>query len=244
MSQRIWGSGVALAPEPVVSSFVFLAGDGLVEWKPGEVLPGWRDLSSVRVPKARALSKHIPASPFCWTTQSHVVVESGLELDLLRELDRRAEVSWLVTQPMRLVFSDGTSHVPDLLEIRDDGVRVWDVRPQRRHDESFHKVAARTEAGCAAAGWEYAVFDDGSPVRRSNIRWLSCYAVSEALWSLDAVLSAVGSGRAGTIGELMDLFDGQLEILSALWHLVWRGDVVADLDVALTDETSLAVRPE
>ncbi|GAA4898860.1 hypothetical protein GCM10025789_16070 [Tessaracoccus lubricantis] len=77
------------------------------------------ELESVREPKVRASSRHIPSAPFCWTTQSRLAVESGLEHDLLRELDRDPEVSRLVAQPCRLLLTDG-AHVPDIMEVRGD----------------------------------------------------------------------------------------------------------------------------
>lgn len=241
MSQRIWGSGATLAPESVVSSFVFRLKGELVEWDWRDGPPPWRELETLREVKARALSRHIPASPFSWTTGSHLWVESGLEHDLIRELDRRQDVVWMVTQPCRLVLGGAGRHVPDVLEIRDDGVRLWDVRPVRRQDEAFSVKAARTLLACKELGIEYQVFDDAKPVRRGNLRWLSCYASAEGLWPLEVILTVLGDGRASTIEDLVDLFDADPRVLAGLWHLVWRGDVIVDLDRVITDQTQLSL---
>ncbi len=241
MSQRIWGSGAAPALESVVPIFVFRLGDELVEWDWAAGSPPWRELESVREPKARALSRHIPSSPFCWTTQTRLAVESGLEHDLLRELDRDPEVTWLVAQPCRLALRDGT-HVPDFLEVRDDQVRIWDVRPRRRQDLGFFQLAARTEIACGSVGLKYSVFDDGRPMRRQNLRWLGAYRLAEDLWPLDIVVNTIEGGRASTVGEVLDQFAEQPAATAALWHLVWRGEVVIDLDLVICDDTRVRLR--
>lgn len=241
MSQRIWGSGAAPALESVVPMFVFRLGGELVEWNWADGSPPWRELESVREPKARALSRHIPSSPFCWTTQSRLAVESGLEHDLLRELDRDPEVTWLVAQPCRLLLADG-AHVPDIVEVRGDQVKVWDVRPRRRQDLSFLQLAARTQAACSSVGLSYGVFDDAKEVRRQNLRWLGAYRCPEELWPLDVVISMIEAGRATTVGEVLDQFDGQPVATAALWHLVWSGEVVVDLDAVLCDDSGVRLR--
>lgn len=245
MSQRIWGSGAALAPESVVPVFVFRLAGEWVEWDWRDGPPPWRDLETVRSVKVRALSRHIPGSPYCWTTGSHVWVESGLEMDLVRELDRRPEVVWLVSQPCRLVMGDAGWHVPDVLEVREDGVRLWDARPVRRQDESFSVKVASTLLACRERGIEYQVFDDSKPVRRSNLRWLACYAVAEAFWPLDVIVRMVGDGRVVVIEDLVGMFNADPHVLAGLWHLIWSGDVVVDLDRVITDQShlSLGVQP-
>ena len=180
--------------------------------------------------------------PFCWTTGSHLVVESGLEHDLLRELDRRREVTWLVTQPMRICLLTGVTHVPDLLEIRGDTLRVWDVRPKRRQDAAFHLMAARAETACAAVGMEYSLFSDEATVRRSNLRWLSCYRAIPDFAGVNSVLNWVEAKRASNVGDLLELCDADAEVLASLWHLIWRGDVEIDLDTVITDDSVLSLR--
>lgn len=244
MSQRIWGSGAAPAPESVVSSFTFRLANELVEWDWSSGPPPWRELQTMRKMKARALARHIPASPFCSTTRMHLQVESGLEHDLLRELDRRPEVSWLVTQPCRVVFANGKGHVPDMLEVNSSGVRLWDVRPQSRQDASFHEVSAQTEAACLSVGLMYDVYSDASAVRRSNLRWLNCYRTDEGFWPLQLVLRSVEAGRATTVGEMVDLFGGDLGVVATLWHLVWLGEMIVDLDDVIRDDSSIALRAE
>ena len=92
-----------------------------MEWDWADGPPPWRELKSVREPKAGALSRHMPSSPFCWTTQTRLQVESGLEHDLLRELDRDSEVDWLVSQRFLLAeFADRY-----WAELTGEGLAAW-----------------------------------------------------------------------------------------------------------------------
>ena len=50
----------------------------------------------------KARSGHIPVYAFSVTTGGHLRLESGLEHDLVRELDRHLDVNWLVAQPCLL----------------------------------------------------------------------------------------------------------------------------------------------
>jgi hypothetical protein len=47
----------------------------------------------------------VPVTAFSTTTNSQVALESGLEHDLLRKLDRMSSVVWLVGQPLELRWS-------------------------------------------------------------------------------------------------------------------------------------------
>jgi hypothetical protein len=51
--------------------------------------PGRHPLQRTRTPKVKARSGHIPVYAFSVTTRTHLHLESGLEHDLVRELDRR-----------------------------------------------------------------------------------------------------------------------------------------------------------
>ena len=58
-------------------------------------------LKRTRTPKAKAKSKHVPVYAYAVTIRRHLHLESGLEHDLVRELDRQPDVTWLVAQPCK-----------------------------------------------------------------------------------------------------------------------------------------------
>lgn len=108
---------------------------------------------------------------------------SGLEHDLVRLLDRDRSVVWMVPQPCRLIFADGskvTKHVPDLLVLTRSGdVVVWDARPTRRMDETFLRQSQRTRQACEKVGWSYEVFEGLDEVTRLNQLWLASFRSDE-----------------------------------------------------------------
>ena len=173
-------------------------------------------------------------------------MESGLEHDLVRVLDRRSDVVWLVEQPMRLRFvrrrnCRAVRHVPDLLSVHDDRrVVVWDARPSGRQDDLFCLKAQLTAEACAAVGWGYEVFAGLSPVERANLLWVDG-ARQEPAWAPAASLVLWDFLTSGdrTLGEVLALDKGAGHLVSTLWHLIWRGAVHCDLSTPITVSTPL-----
>lgn len=134
--------------------------------------PYVKGLQGVRQPRSGDRSGHIPVRAYTVTTGSTLRLESGLEHDLVRVLDRDPAVVWLVAQPCQLEFrceGGARRHTPDLLSITDERVvTVWDARPARRHDERFTEAATVTRAACEQHGWLYEVFTGLDPVYRLN----------------------------------------------------------------------------
>ncbi|WP_286931532.1 MULTISPECIES: TnsA-like heteromeric transposase endonuclease subunit [Aeromicrobium] len=202
----------------------------------------------VRGPRSTAASRHVPVRAHSVTTGAEVLLESGLEHDLLRELDRLECVNWIVAQPLRLLFERGAGmhrghavrrHVPDLLTVTSDGsVTVWDARPPERQDERFLESVQRTRTACEERGWRHRVFAGHSAVKRANLMWLHGFRNPEP-WHL--VIRMEMARAAGAqffqLRQLPDVADRQL-IVATLWHLVWCGDVQVDLERPLTTETA------
>lgn len=90
-----------------------------------------------------------------------------------------------------------------------------------------------------AVGMTYSVFSDEARIRRQNLRWLGCYRLEPSLAGLSWVVSSLEGSRVATVGELIELSEANPDVLSSLWHLVWRGTVVLDLDCVITDETAI-----
>lgn len=219
------------------------------DWSGGS--PDPRRLGSVRTPRSTAKSRHAPVHSHSVTTGTAIHVESGLEHDLLLDLDRRASVVWLVAQPCRLSFVSSRTrrrrtHVPDMLSLASSGeVTLWDVRPAERRDDKFDDAARSTEIAATERGWRYEVFGGFSPVRTYNLRWLAAYRRVEP-WHdacVDELRRAITQPGC-TIGAVMDLDGGAGHVMSTMWHLMWSGLVEAELDEALARRTTVCwVRP-
>lgn len=207
--------------------------------------PDPRALRAVRRPASGALSRHIPVSAYSVTTGTHHELESSLEHELFRELEHRSDVTWIVEQPvmLHLATKGRATHVPDLLSLTSDGrVTLWDARPARRMDDLFGVKVEWTAAACRAVGWSYELYSGTSRVRRLNLRWLHEYRWPQP-WYPQAkrvLLALVTSDRSTTVGAIMTHADADPEVVSAMWHFVWSGDLVCDLDRPLRAATTLA----
>ena len=173
------------------------------------------------------------------TTGGHVEFESWLERHHIMEFDRRPDVTGISGQPFALVWTEDLkrrSHVPDLfVRHRDGSATVVDCRRLNRADEDFYRNAAVTAGVCEAVGWAYLMAGAPHPVRAANLRWLAGYRrwyvrdnrVADALLGLAAApVSLIGVVRS--VGD-------PVAVLPTLFHLLWCGALVADLDRPLAD---------
>lgn len=130
------------------------------DWRDGQ--PPVDRLSPMRTPRSGTRSRHVPATAYSTTTRGWLQLESGLEHDLVRVLDRRRDVGWIAAQPVELAFApEPGKHLPDLLSTSNGQVTVWDCRSEQRQDDDFLRDAAATASACAQIGWSYEVFAAG-----------------------------------------------------------------------------------
>jgi hypothetical protein len=94
------------------------------DWSLGR--PGPQILEPLRRPAFGAASKHVPVRTYVRTVGSHLMLESGLEQDLVRVLDRDPDVTWIVPQPLQLEWGAGRSRRQPRRAESDDG---FDARP-------------------------------------------------------------------------------------------------------------------
>jgi len=142
-----------------------------------------------------------------------------------------------------LSWADGLRrerHVPDLFVRFTDGRGlVVDCRPVERADEKFLRVAALTSAVCDEVGWEYRLAAEPDPVLAANLTWLAGYRrpyVADER-TLGLLLEATADPApllptAAAVGDPM-------RVLPTLFHLLWTGRLVCDLDRPLTDHTTI-----
>ncbi|WP_367280121.1 TnsA-like heteromeric transposase endonuclease subunit [Nocardioides sp.] len=228
------------APRPTGTAWTFRTAGNAGVWSWDDGAPDPRLLLPVRRPRSGALSRHIPVRAFSMTTGAHIALESGLEHDLLRLLDRDGDASWLVPQPCRVEWPlDGRTkgHVPDLLTAdRAGAVTVWDVKsPDRAHSPAFAAVAELSSDACREVGWAYRVFTGLTPVHRHNLLWLHGHRHNPAgNPHLEAeVLQECASGAV--LGAVLGA--SSPERRAVVWHHVWTGKIRVDLSQPLTAAT-------
>ncbi len=181
------------------------------------------------------------------TMHTHVVYESRLELARLLLADFDRAVVTIVAQPFQLSARIGgriRRHVPDLLLRDGTGVAtVVDVKPAGLLAEP---TVARTLAWAGelieTRGWRFEVWSGCDGVLLTNVRFLAGYRRS-SLFSADLlneVLAAVGDGD--TIASVERRLAPRQQagtVRPALLHLLWRGQITADLHQVLGGATTL-----
>ena len=195
-------STVSGGSSPGTALWEFDHGHGAMPWV-GATAPDVTALQQIRGIPSRRGAGHVPTFAYSVTVGAHLRLESGLEHDLVRELDRRPDVMWLVAQPakIRVVREQDKRvwHVPDLLSVANDGqVTVWDVRPTGRRDDAFWEVAEASKEACRALGWAYELFGGMSTVRRTNLMWLT---------DIDGRCRGIGRRSRKSLRCLMRLID-------------------------------------
>jgi hypothetical protein len=205
-------------------------------------------LTPVRMPRSSASNRHIPVTAYSMTNGGVVHLESGLEHDLVRRLDRDSGIVGMVSQPLRLSWTapEPVRHIPDLVTLHDDdAVTVWDVRALDEQDDDFRNKSAVTRDACAVVGWRYEVFTGLGGVERLNLLWLHGFRRRPA-WTdrWEEQIQRAASHRDATIGSLFAHDDGTGELKAVVWHLVWSGDLSVDIAAPWNLHTSVAVRGE
>jgi hypothetical protein len=210
--------------------------------------PPVQQLAPIRMPRSSASNRHIPVTAYSMTNRGVVHLESGLEHDLVRRLDRDSVIVGMVSQPLRLSWTtpEPVSHIPDLLTLHDDNaVTVWDVRALEEQDDDFRNKSTVTRDACAVVGWRYEVFTGLSEIERLNLLWLHGFRRRPA-WAdhYEKKIRRAARHRDATIGSLFAHDDGTGELKAVVWHLVWRGVLSVDIAASWKLHTAVAVRVE
>jgi hypothetical protein len=196
----------------------------------------------VRRFRSRRGQRHLSGLWWSATTGGHVGFESWLERDHLLALDFDPAVAGIVSQPFWLRWADGSggvmAHAPDYFARRADGSAVvLDCRPaERRKPRDLEKFEA-TDRACAVAGWEYRLAGAADPVVTGNLRWLAGYRhprhrVPAAAGVLRQVFRAPAPLMAGA-----EAAGDPIAVLPVLFHLLWAGELSADLSLPLGEHT-------
>lgn len=197
-------------------------------------------LEPVRRPSSSKRNRHIPVTAYSTTNGAMVSLESGLEHDLVRRIDRDSTVVRLVPQPFVLTWKrPAQRHTPDLLSVDASGVAtVWDVRAHEEQDEDFLRTSHLTKAACTTVGWRYEVFAALHPTERLNLLWLQGFR-RRPPWAetFEPTLLRAAAEPGTTLGALLARDEGSGELTSTLWHLLWCGALAIDFTDQWTKST-------
>jgi hypothetical protein len=173
------------------------------------------------------------------TTGTHVGHESWTERDQLMALDADPDVVGVLSQPFWLHWRDGKRHVPDYFaRNRDGSAVVIDVRDDARISAADQELFDRSAAACESVGWGYRRVGVLDPVLRANLRWLSGYRHPRVLRAAlaDQLVEVFARTRPLMAGALA--VGAPLVVLPVLFHLLWHGQLSADLrNATLADGT-------
>jgi hypothetical protein len=216
------------------------------DWSTGA--PPYFNLGPVRRPRSTAKSKHAPVQVVSYTTGSVLWLESGLEADLVRALDRANEVVWMLPQPVELTFDykvnkSRISHIPDLLTVDAiGGVTVWAVKAPEARRERFMIQASLTAEACEHVGLGYRLFGALPGLMRINLLWLNNHRRMMPWYEPAAaeLRTLLGDG-AGSVATVLDADQGSGHLVSTMWHLLWSGELVCDLTSQIKATTPVQV---
>lgn len=189
-----------------------------------------------------------PGSWWFSRTGTHVGYESWVERDTLMALDADPAVEAVASQPMWLSWTDESGqakrHAPDFFVRRTDSTAVLvDVRPDDRVDTAAMATFADTAAMASQVGWEYRRVGALDTVTAANLRWLAGYRHPRC-------------ARPATVAALREVFDRPRPlregaaavgdppaVLPALFAMLWRRELAADLDAQVLGSTSMVWSP-
>jgi hypothetical protein len=188
--------------------------------------------------------KNFPGLWWSATTGEHVGYESWVERDVLMMLDFDPEIIGFASQPFWLTWADDERvrrHAPDYFARTADGQGVVvDVRPDDRIDPASAESFAAMARACAEVGWEFRRTGGPSPVLRANVRWLAGYRHPRCRQEdIAGQLLAAFASPAPLLHTVQQVGD-QLAVLPVLYHLLWAGQLTADLTVAPLNPLTMA----
>jgi hypothetical protein len=231
--------------------FFKLLDEELAEWFWDDSgAPPLEQLRAVRNPRSSENNRHIPVTAYSTTMAAHICLESGLEHDLLRRVDRDPAVRLIVAQPLRLAWPGTKSgsrsrinHTPDLLTADANGtVTLWDVRAEDRWDDDFRTKVELTRHACQDFGWRYELFTGLGSTERLNLLWLHGFRRRPA-WAgrFEGQIRSAAAASGATLGGLFALDDGTGGGISTAWHLLWRGDIAIDMEAPMTERAPITL---
>jgi hypothetical protein len=218
----------------------FQLGYGPVKGRRRQVLAACLDVRFEDVPPVRKFHFEKGRQSFAgswWLASTGELVgyESWLERDHVMLMDFDPEVAAVASQPFWLHWREeggrARRHAPDFFVRRADGsALVVDVRPDERIEPRDAGAFGATRRMCALAGWGFTRAGAVDPVLAANVRWLSRYRHRRCEPPAEAAAQMAGvSGDGLALFEGADRAGGRLAVLPAVYHLLWKGWLSAEL---------------
>jgi hypothetical protein len=181
-------------------------------------------------------------------TKSHVWHESLNEANMMAFLDHTEQIVEIASQPMKMVFADGSWHVPDLLALHSNHRQVvYDIKPSEKITSRALAQFAKTLAVCQTVGWGYQVLNTLPQQMQTNLTHLSYFKhplfhphSADLNHLLESLAQPMRFDKAAGI-----LCPGsQPHGRSALFHLLWLRTISTDLNHRIDSSTLIERNPD
>lgn len=184
------------------------------------------------------------------TVRRLVAYESRLELARILLADFDSGVMGIAAQPFQLIGEHAgrvRRHVPDLLLLHASGlVSVVDVKPaDRLEDPDVAAVFAWTKQVVARRGWAFEAWSGAEATLLENVRFLAAYRRRAVICERLLPVALAEARSCATLGELEQqvTLRASLELARpVVRHLLWTGELTAELDRPLSATTALSAR--
>ncbi|MCJ1676261.1 TnsA-like heteromeric transposase endonuclease subunit [Streptomyces sp. APSN-46.1] len=192
----------------------------------------------------RRAQRHRPGLPYMVSTGRLHGSESLEEAKLLLALDFDAQVTEIVSQPLRICFTCAAGerdHTPDYLVRTRSGVWLIDVRPAALIKDTDRESFAAAAEMARACGWGFAVAAGWLPHVMVTLDWFSSQRrpKRDPLGVEPGLLAQVDLGTR-TFGELAASSDYEPVARAQLLHLLWHRRLGLNLHEPLGDGCVIA----
>jgi len=181
-----------------------------------------------------------------WFSQSetHINYESRFEKTALTYMDFRGSASAGSSNPFFFLWPKGSElvrHVPDFfMRQRDGSVLIVDVKPASRMTPKDRAQHSRTRDACGELGWKYQEFTAIGRDTELNLRLLSGYSHRRfrPAADLESAIEGVADNGSLPLADLvaqtcMSNASAEVEVLCAVYHLIWMGKLRINLEQPL-----------
>ncbi len=202
-----------------------------------------RDIESVRLPVSYKGQKHFPGYFWMSCMNALVAYESRLEMTILLQLDFNKAVRHVVSQPFVLHYEANNRlyrHTPDFLAIYENGAaEVINVKPRQFINAERNRLAfTACKNASIEMGWAYSTRSEIDTVLLRNLKWLGGYRRPPVALAEYRQQLMNATGESISINKVIKAVEGLSAVVRpVLFHLLWSGDIQADLRSRMTDET-------